>query len=475
MKKKLTNNLGMKILSLVLATILWLVVVNIDNPVIQRQFSNIPVDIINESAITSKGKVYEVVEGKTVDITVKGKRSIVDALNKSDMKAEADLKNLIFTNAVPIIPFCIKSSSVDVVISGDVQTLKVSLEDIDTKQFKITIVPKGDPEMGYSVGIIQAKPNIIQVSGAKSQIAKIDQIRAEMDVSNGKEQLKATAVPKAYDAKGRLIDSEKLSFSTDTIALTADFLKTKNVKLVIEIEGKPMPGYEVLATEYEPKEILIAGDSGVLKKVNEIPIKIDITDATANVETEVNISEWIPENTKLAEESQTVVVNIQIEKTQLKTISFNTNDIELRNLPTGMRFSYNQAAEMSIGMVGLANKLRDVTVTELKPYIDLEDLGAGTHVVKIELNPIEGVTMQSSLFISITLTGGIEDSGDETEIPNIPNIPDIPDIPDDPNEDALPPADSEHNNGENPEEDAADNNGEDTTDITNDNTENDVP
>lgn len=415
MKKKLTNNLGMKILSLVLATILWLVVVNIDNPVIQRQFRDIPVDIINGTAITSKGKVYEVVEGKTVDITVKGKRNIVDSLNKSDMKAEADLKNLIFTNAVPIIPYCTRTSLVEVEISGDAQTLKVALEDIDTKQYKVTIVSKGEPETGYSVGTIQAKPNILQVTGAKSQIAKIDQVRVEMDVSNGKTRMKAMAVPKAYDAKGRYIESEKLTFSSESVALTADFLKTKTVKLSINPDGNPRAGYEYVSTEYEPKEVLIAGEPDILNNISEIQVKVDITDAIDSVETETNIAEWIPEGVKLVEESQTVMVNILIEKVQIKTITFNTNDIELRNLPTQMQFNYNQTNEMSVSMTGLAHNLKDITTLQIKPYIDLEGLGAGNHAVKVLFDQVEGVNIEQDIMISITLIDNNEVDTDDAK------------------------------------------------------------
>ena len=47
MKKKLTNNLSLKICSCVFAVLLWLVVVNVDNPVKTKQFDNITVKMQN--------------------------------------------------------------------------------------------------------------------------------------------------------------------------------------------------------------------------------------------------------------------------------------------------------------------------------------------------------------------------------------------------------------------------------------------
>ena len=71
MLKKLTNNLGLKLLSLLAAAIIWLVVVNIDDPVSTRTYSSIPVEVINEDTITSEGKVYSVLDNSDViNVTV---------------------------------------------------------------------------------------------------------------------------------------------------------------------------------------------------------------------------------------------------------------------------------------------------------------------------------------------------------------------------------------------------------------------
>ena len=60
MKKMLTNNLGLKLLSIVSAVMLWLIVVNIDDPVTYQDFSSIRVAMLNEDAVTDKDQVYRV-------------------------------------------------------------------------------------------------------------------------------------------------------------------------------------------------------------------------------------------------------------------------------------------------------------------------------------------------------------------------------------------------------------------------------
>ena len=83
----LTHNLGLKILALVFSIGLWFVVNNITDPVVRKPFSNIPVEIANADMITNEGKVYEILDDTdTVTVYVRGKSSIVDSLNKEDMK-----------------------------------------------------------------------------------------------------------------------------------------------------------------------------------------------------------------------------------------------------------------------------------------------------------------------------------------------------------------------------------------------------
>ena len=66
MKERVSHNFGLKVLSVALAALLWLVVINSQDPVENVTFEDIPVTIINEDALTAKDKIPEVVEGDSV-------------------------------------------------------------------------------------------------------------------------------------------------------------------------------------------------------------------------------------------------------------------------------------------------------------------------------------------------------------------------------------------------------------------------
>ena len=54
MKERLMNNIGLKILAFLIAGLLWLTVVNIDNPITDQTYKNIPVSVINAEVLASE-------------------------------------------------------------------------------------------------------------------------------------------------------------------------------------------------------------------------------------------------------------------------------------------------------------------------------------------------------------------------------------------------------------------------------------
>ena len=57
MRKKLLNNLGLKLISLLLAFLLWFVVVQVGDPKDERDMGNIPVRLVNTELLEQEDKV----------------------------------------------------------------------------------------------------------------------------------------------------------------------------------------------------------------------------------------------------------------------------------------------------------------------------------------------------------------------------------------------------------------------------------
>lgn len=131
MKNRIMSNLWLKILSIVVAFLFWLVIINVTDPTTARTFYNIPVQVLNENVITSVNQVYEIESGDHVQVTVKGKRSFVETLTDSDFVATADLSELSKVNAASIDVKLKRTPKSNVEVDWGNAVLKVKLEKTD--------------------------------------------------------------------------------------------------------------------------------------------------------------------------------------------------------------------------------------------------------------------------------------------------------------------------------------------------------
>lgn len=130
MKRKILNNLGLKLLSVVLAIVFWFLVVMADNPKDSVSFSNIQVNLINTELLEKGNKFYEVLEGSDrIRVTVEAPRNVIQELSASDIVAEADVSRLTEVNTVPI-SFRVLNDEVEILdISGSRDAVQLNVED----------------------------------------------------------------------------------------------------------------------------------------------------------------------------------------------------------------------------------------------------------------------------------------------------------------------------------------------------------
>src|SRR5699024_6431415 len=93
-KHRFTNNLGLKIIALFFSAFLWLIVVNVDNPIGSRPFQDIPVTVVNDDIIKSSGEVYQVLGEDTVSVVVYANREVRQKLRAEDLVVTADVSQM---------------------------------------------------------------------------------------------------------------------------------------------------------------------------------------------------------------------------------------------------------------------------------------------------------------------------------------------------------------------------------------------
>lgn len=406
MEKRNLNNLGLKVISLIIAVVIWIVVVNVDDYKTTKQISGIEIEFINGSAITEKNKVYEVPKGTTVDIVVKGKRSVVEKLTSEDFKAVADLSKMSVTNAVAVKVSTVSSYiGRDLTITYTDNAVVVAVENKLETQFPITVQTTSDVAEGYAIRSKTATPNLITVKGAESVVKNIREVVVSVDVKGANQNLSAVATPIFIDGNGEIIDSSKFEYDVEEVEVYIEVMKTKELSVKVSGKGQLRDGYAIASIDYQPTTIEVVGEPADLAKVEEILIDdVDVTDCYKDLETAVNIVDYLPTGITLVGTNQEIMIKIAIEKVEEKELRLEPNDINIVGKQDGLSYVFKGPISYNLSVRGLKADLESLEITNLIPSIDVTGYGPGTYTFEVNLRSIKGVEVLDTLSVELEIS-----------------------------------------------------------------------
>ena len=316
-KINLTDNLFLKILSVLIAILIWLVVMNINDAEKTKSFP-VPVELVNTEVITNNGKVFRVLEGSEfVTVKVRARKSIIDELDRTDFILTADMqKDLKYDRMVGITVECKnKSINIDENVSLSRSNVEVSIEDSATEQFQVHVRHTGEPNNGLVVGSMVPEQTIIKITGPVSLVEKIKIVEAMVDITGIPGMTVKTCELKLYDAAGGIIDNTYLKYvgKNDGIDVTVSMLNTKTVPLKFNYTGNPAENYAVKEISYKPETVEIAGSAEVLSRIFrwEIPAEaVDVSGIDEELQLVVDLAQYLPSGVilKNGEESSALVI-----------------------------------------------------------------------------------------------------------------------------------------------------------------------
>lgn len=425
MKKRITDNLGLKILALMCAVVLWFIVVSLNDPVIYNRFSDIPVKIINADAVTSQGKVYEVLDGTdTIDVTVYAKRSIIESIGRENIVAVADMQELTFMDTVSIKLSTNKNNDKLDSIKSNIENLKVQIENMQKIQMVVETATIGEPAEGYMIGEVRTDQNLVQLSGPESVISLVNKAVVEVGIDGITTDIKTEAPLRLYDADGNLIEDGSITASVNKFSVGVSILQTKTVPINLNVTGTPAVGYELTGkTEYSPETVRIAGKASILKNVASIEIPqevLDVTGLTSNLATSINVKQYLPDGVSLADStfSGKISVTIAVEKEVEAPFEMPKGNIAILNVPADMEAEIiGENDNLQVQLTGLTQYLNTLQGAQLTGMVDLNTLitnteqqgenenklQAGNYSMEVTLSLPEGVRVKQPLLVNISL------------------------------------------------------------------------
>jgi YbbR domain-containing protein len=291
------------------------------------------------------------------------------------------------TGTVELRISCSKNES-SLKYNGKNKYLRISLEDLMTKQLVISANSSGTVASGYALGEVSVSgSNVLKVSGPASVVGEVASAVATINVEGVSTNLSDTVVPTLYNDQGAEIDTTKLSLNMTTVTISATVLGTKEVPVNFSAMGSPAAGYEIVEITSDPETILLKGSAGALNGAISIEVPadlLDVTDLTESLTTTIDISEYLPDGCEPVNKSQTVIpVTVSIERYTTKTFTVPVSYITVDGLEDDLNLSYaDNTVDVTLG--GLSSRLDEVEASSLRFVMDASGLAPGSHSVKLE-------------------------------------------------------------------------------------------
>ncbi|HTI36207.1 MAG TPA: CdaR family protein [Vicinamibacterales bacterium] len=197
------GHLGLKVLSLALATVLWLTVAG--EHVVERglrvplEFRNVP-------------KALEIVGNTpdTVNVRVRGSSAVLSRLQQGEIVAVLDLANARAGSRI----FTIRSDEVRAPFGVEVSqvvpaTVPLQLE--NSMQRRVPVVPSvgGEPAPGFVVGSESAEPPTVDIVGPESHVRQISEAQTEpVDVTGARSRVRDVVNIGVADSSVRLVEPQ---------------------------------------------------------------------------------------------------------------------------------------------------------------------------------------------------------------------------------------------------------------------------
>lgn len=408
MKKLILNHFELKVLSLVIAIVVWVIVANVDDYKTTKQISGIEIEFVNGDAITEKNKVYEVPKGTTIDIVVKGRRSIVEKLTNEDFKAIADLSKMSVTNAVAVEVSAVSSHiAKELTLSYTDNAVVIAVENKLEKQLPISVRANSEVADGYAIRNKIATPNLITVKGAESVVNKIEEVVVNIDVKDAKHSLTAKARPIFIDKNGDEIDSTKFKYDVEEVEVSVEILQTKELPIKIKTAGEPKKGFAIASVDYQPTSIVVVGQADDLAKVDELLIdNIDVSDCDKDLETSIVIADYLPSGITIADDTEEVMIKVIVEAVEEKILTINADDINIVGKEDGYTYSYMKGPDYTLKVRGLKANLADLKIANLIPSIDVAGYGPGIHTFTVSLKELKGIEVTGEVTVELEIAQG---------------------------------------------------------------------
>ena len=385
------NDLTLKIFAFIIAISLWSYVMSEVNPERSKEYRNIELTLSNADVLDRQGLIVMEPKDVKVNVRVSGKKSDMANFSSQSIKAKADVSG--YSEGQRKVPIDVTLDQVsNIKIEGyEPREILFTFDRIVTKEKNVSIQTAGALDQGYVLGDLQTKSQTILLKGPRTWVNEVSDVVVTVDLKNRKEDGNVTLPIKLLDDQGN--DVRGVEKEPGTIDVNVPILRTTKLPIELQTENQLPENYEITEVTIVPSNIEIKGDKSILDLASIQTKKIDINDLIDQIEHIIELN--LPEGVQLLDPTQKIKIQLKIEESTTKALSYKLNEIDIRNLEEGLSINEDDLfKDIDIVIKGNKSIIETLTKEEIQLYIDLKDLEEGSHQIYTKFDVPTGIIVK---------------------------------------------------------------------------------
>ncbi len=399
MFRSVVSQLGSLILAAILATTVWVVATNDENPSREAFFSDaLPVEIANPP----NNLVVYPKAPDAVRIKVRAPQVSWDQLRPGSFHVIADLQSLDAGQHQVKLKVQVNDQRVTVTAIEPADTVGIRLEPLKMRAMDVHSDVLDAAPPGYTSRSPAVTPSQVQVSGPAVLVDQVNEVVADVYLRGSKSPIEREVSVLVRDAQGNLLSGVTVTPATVNVQVSVEQrVGYKDVSIRTILKGAPAPGYWVSNITVSPSSATVVGSPDAMTKIAGFveTVPIDITGATADASRRAVLS--LPEGVSVLNNEG---VTVQVSVTPILGGQTVRRKVTLQGLARGLGASVSPDS-IDVILSGPLPALQGLVPENVQVVVDATGLTPGTFVVKPRVTLVpDPLKVQSIVPDSIQVT-----------------------------------------------------------------------
>lgn len=373
---KVNNTTSRKIINIVLAILiatgLWLYVVNVENPNGRANLHGVPVEIQGRDALAENGYMITGISDQEMDLKLTGKKKTLMRLHRDNVALMADVSGVTQEGewdiaCKTVFPNYVNTDSVN--ISGlNSKTVTITVEKIASKEIRVRGEFIGTQAEGCLAGQVETDPHTLELKGPESRLENIAYALVQVGGNQVSETIEKQAeVVLMGKDDVPIADLDYITISQTEVTVTIPVQKV--VEIPLEVTFKEGGGAKAEDADYKIKPAYITVvelDGGVKLPESIVLGEIDLSQIYGKAAYSLPIH--LPEDLSPWNTPAYASVNVSLESLETRQIS--VEDIKFVDVPSGCRPEL-VSTELSVWVRGDEEKVRAIKPEQISVKVDL--------------------------------------------------------------------------------------------------------